>query len=100
MNEDPFECARRETLEETGIEIDNLRLVGVTNDMWPKLGSHYLTFHFATDWETGEARMTEPDKFERWEWFDWNALPHPLLLATQNFVAKGIDPFTAVAIRL
>ena len=98
MNEDVYDCARRETLEECGVEIDNLRLIGITNDMWPELGSHYLTLHFAADWKSGEARLTEPDQFEKWEWREWDDLPKPLLLATQHYFESGENPFTAEAI--
>ncbi len=98
MNEDIYDSARRETKEEAGIEIADLHLIAVTNDMWPELDSHYLTLHFACDWKSGEVELREPDKFERWEWFAWDYLPKPLLLATQNFVDAGWNPFTAIAI--
>ncbi len=98
MYEDVYECARRETMEEAGIEVENLRMVGVTNDIMREVGSHFITLEFAADWKSGEARLAEPDTFETWEWFPWDNLPKPLFPPTQNFVDSGVDPFTATAI--
>lgn len=88
------ECGRRETLEECGVEVENLRFIGITNDADPPTGSHYLTVALAADWQRGEARLIEPDKFERWEWFGWESLPEPLFIATRNFIESGYNPFT------
>lgn len=90
--EDWIECGVRETREECGVEIQNPRFIGMTNDVDPDNGSHYLTVALVADWKSGEAVLTEPDKFETWEWFAWDALPEPLFLSTQNFVKLGINP--------
>jgi len=94
MNESPEECAIRETREETGIELGRVRFIAVTNDIWEDIGTHYVTVSFVADWKSGETRLAEPDKFERWELFAWDALPKPLFLSTRNFVADGYNPFT------
>jgi|Deesub1362A_J573_1020465.scaffolds.fasta_scaffold00390_16 8-oxo-dGTP diphosphatase len=56
------ECAKRETKEETGIEIDNLRFLAVTNDIFEKEGSHYVTI-----WMSAEYRGGEPKRGWYWE---------------------------------
>ena len=94
MNESPEECARRETREETGIEIENLRFIAVTNDVYREVGSHFVTISYVADWKVGEVELTEPDKFEKWDWFAWEELPEPLFFATRNFVDTGYNPFT------
>jgi 8-oxo-dGTP diphosphatase len=93
INEAFEDCARRETREECGVEIENVRFIGVTNDVDEPTGSHYITVAFAADWKSGDARLTEPDKFERWDWFRWGELPEPLFLSTRNFVEEGYNPF-------
>ena len=93
MKESPEECAVRETLEEAGIEIGNLRFITITNDIH-KVGTHYVTASFVADWKSGEVRVMEPDKLERWEWFSWGSLPEPLFLSTRNFVKTGYNPLT------
>ena len=91
MKESPEECAIRETREEAGIEIKNLRFITITNDIH-EVGTHYVTICFVADWKLGDARVMEPDKCERWEWFSWKDLPSPLFLSTRNFLATGINP--------
>ncbi len=92
--ESPEECAVRETREETGIEIENVRFIGITNDIWTDVGTHFLTVHFAADIKSGKVELTEPDKFEMWEWFSWDSLPEPLFLSTRNFIKNGYNPLT------
>ncbi|KAI9147277.1 Nudix hydrolase 1 [Paramyrothecium foliicola] len=43
QGEDFFDCVKRETLEETGLEISATKVVGLTNDKFPELGKHYVT---------------------------------------------------------
>lgn len=93
MYEEWEDCARRETREEAGVEIKNLRLIAITNGYSLELGVHYVTLQFAADLVSGEAIVCEPDKFARWEWFPYDALPEPLFPATGNFVEKGYNPF-------
>ncbi len=92
MYEEPAECARRETKEETGLDIENIRFMTITNDVYEDVGQHYITLHFAADWKRGEARLVEPEKFSEWRWFDWGSFPEPLLLSTRNFIKTGYNP--------
>jgi 8-oxo-dGTP diphosphatase len=86
------ECCRRETMEEAGIEIANIRFVTATNDVTPEWGTHYITLHFVAEWSSGEPDVCEPHKCERWEWFVWKEFPAPLFLPVRNFVAMGFNP--------
>ncbi len=94
MYEEWEDCARRETLEEVGIEIEGARLMTVTNDPSRDVGTHYITLHFSAEPKSGTARLMEPDKFEKWEWFEWGKLPEPLFWPIRNFVKTGYNPFT------
>ena len=87
------EGARREVLEETGIEVGDMRFVAVLDDPQKEMGTHYLSLHFVADWVSGDASVIEPEKFERWEWFAYDALPEPLFPPTRNFVENGYNPF-------
>lgn len=71
------ECARRETLEETEINIKNLRFLLLKNvlDYLPK---HYVHISILADWESGEPKVLEPEKCESWGWYDLDNLPSPL----------------------
>lgn len=81
--ESPEDCARRETLEETGLAIKNLRRGPYTNDIFEKEGKHYVTLFILAEAD-GEAETKEPEKCERWEWCELGSLPSPLFLPLAN----------------
>lgn len=72
-------CAKREVLEETGIEIENVRFLRLLNlkNFAPK---HFIDIELLADWKSGEAQLLEPDKFETWNWYDLDHLPEPMFL--------------------
>lgn len=37
------DCAERETLEETGLEVKGLKVINVTNDVFEEADKHYIT---------------------------------------------------------
>lgn len=90
FNESWEQCAERETLEETGLKIRNIRFAAVTNDIFAKEEKHYITLFMISDYESGEVRIMEPDKCEKWEWFEWNekTLPEPLFIPLQNLIKQ------------
>ena len=94
LMEDLEACARRELLEETGLTTGEMKFIGITNDIWTDIGTHYVTVSYVTDLQEGEPRVMEPDKCEKWEWFDWGKFPEPLFLSTRNFINAGYNPFT------
>ncbi len=87
------DCAVRETLEETGIKIKNLRIGPYTNDVFEKEKKHYITLFVVADYDSGEVQVMEPDKWETWEWFSWDLLPIPLFLPIQNLLKQEFNPF-------
>jgi 8-oxo-dGTP diphosphatase len=92
MNEHPETCAIRETHEETGTEIKNVRFVTFTNNIHRETGTHGITLFYIADWDRGDVQLTEPDKFYGWEWFEWDKLPGQLFFPTRNFLDTGINP--------
>ncbi|MFA5840890.1 MAG: NUDIX domain-containing protein [Candidatus Paceibacterota bacterium] len=83
-----FECARRETKEETGIEICNIKFQYLANlkDYSPK---HFIQVAVIADWKSGEPEVMESNKCDGWGWYDLGNLPAPLFLATK----LGIDSY-------
>ena len=79
------ECAERETLEETGVEIENVRFLGLTNDIFEE-GKHYITIFVIADYSSGEPEVCEPDKFLGWKWVDLSTLPERLFLPVENLL--------------
>ena len=86
------ENAVRETMEESGVEIQNVRLMSVTNNFSEKAGKHYVTLHFYAEWTGGEPGDVEPDKMGDWAWFEWDTLPEPLFFPVKSFLNQNINP--------
>ncbi|HSB74589.1 MAG TPA: NUDIX hydrolase [Terriglobales bacterium] len=86
------DCARREVLEETGVKIGTTRPGPYTNDIFESEHKHYVTVYVVADHHAGEAHLLEPGKCERWDWFEWGALPQPLFPPVQNLLRRGFHP--------
>jgi len=84
------ECAKRETLEEVKIDINNIRFFAATNDIFKKEHKHYITIFMISDYDSGEVKNMEVDKCERWEWFKWSELPTSLFLPIKNLLKNNI----------
>lgn len=76
FGETPMEAAKREALEELGIEIGNLQFVSCLNLI--REGKHYLDCSFTAELISGEPTIKEPDKIEEIGWYPVDALPSPL----------------------
>ncbi len=70
------EGAKREVMEETGIEIDDPEVMCVSNDMNDH--AHFVTVGLIAKKFEGEPRVMEPDEIVEWRWFDLDALPSPI----------------------
>ena len=92
------DCAIRETMEETGIKIKNIRFGTATNDFFEKENKHYVTIFMVSDYDEGELKIMEPDKCEKWDWFEWeeDKLPHPLFIPQQNLLKQKYSPFKEI----
>ncbi|CAG8931698.1 unnamed protein product [Penicillium salamii] len=68
-------CAARETLEETGLDIRDLRYLNATNSVFQAENKHYITIFMGAVCEEGaEPKLLEPEKCEKWEWVSWDEL--------------------------
>jgi len=72
------ETAKREVMEETGMEIKNVRFAAVTNDIFEDDNKHYVSVWVMSDWSQNEPHITEPDKYIDQKWIDIDSLPEPL----------------------
>jgi len=76
------DCAKRETLEEAGIKINNLKFLCVAN-IKKHEGRQDIFIGLQADWESGEPKIMEPEKCEGWDWYDLEDLPSPLFYPTE-----------------
>ena len=64
--EDPIACAIRETKEESGLDVKNIRRGPYTNDVFEDVGRHYITLHMIAEYGGGKPALLEPDRFSEW----------------------------------
>ncbi|MCL5774683.1 MAG: NUDIX hydrolase [Patescibacteria group bacterium] len=75
--ETPAQAAIRETQEELGIIVGNLKFLVCLDEQW-KDGRQYVDIIFLADIISGEPRPMEPDKVEVAAWFPLDDLPEPM----------------------
>jgi 8-oxo-dGTP diphosphatase len=92
--ETPEDCAAREALEETGVQVGNLRFVCITNDVFDA-SRHYITIWMRGDYQGGEARLAAEYESSEVAWFGWEALPKPLFLSFQHLLQGKTYPQNA-----
>jgi len=82
--------AKRELLEETGIEGKKFRVISLTNDIVPD--AHFITIGFICQKFLGEPKVMEPDEITEWRWFSFHKLPRwvfpPSLKVIKNYKKK------------
>ncbi|HEY5221254.1 MAG TPA: NUDIX domain-containing protein [Candidatus Paceibacterota bacterium] len=78
-------CAKREVMEETGMEIEGIRFLRLLNlKMYaPK---HYVDIGLMALWKSGEPKIMEPEKCEEWGWYDMDKLPSPLFGTIDSYI--------------
>lgn len=90
------DCARRETIEETGLITGKLTLGPFTNDIFPEADKHYITIFAICTESTGVPKVLEPDNCESWDWYEWNNLPKPLFTPIANLLKQNFSPFKVI----
>ena len=78
------ECAKREALEEFGVEVGDLRYLCVSNII--AYGKHYVDIEFLGDIGEQEPRLMEPEAFDDYGWFPLDCPPEPLFQAMRYAV--------------
>jgi 8-oxo-dGTP diphosphatase len=71
-------AASRETLEETGLKLKNMKVVHLQQEFVEERQRNYFIAIVIADAEEGDAKVMEPTKADAWEWFPWNDFPKPL----------------------
>lgn len=98
FGETPEQCARREAMEEFGIELDDVHTGPYTNNFHISEDKHYITLIMvaAVSPNTSPARIMEPDKCAEIRWCTWPEVKQlPLFLPVRNLIeVHGFHPFT------
>ena len=91
------DCAKRETKEETNLEIKNIEFAWVTNDFFEEENKHYNTIFMTWEYSSGEFKNLEPHKCETLDWFDFDNLPKPLFLPIENLLQQDKNILKKIA---
>lgn len=83
------ECALREVMEECGLKVKNVRMVGVSNGVLKDEGRHYVTIIMAAECAGGTPTTIEKDKFVDVGWFD--RIREPFFELGRDVVEKFIS---------
>jgi 8-oxo-dGTP diphosphatase len=94
------DCAKRETKEETGVDIDNVKFRVITNDLFEKEQKHYITVWVDAEYVAGEPEVKAPEEESEVGWFSWDALPKPLFLPLQHLLEGKTYPSQATEDKL
>jgi 8-oxo-dGTP diphosphatase len=86
-------CAIRETEEETGLILPDATFWTAENTLFHLENKHYVVIFTIANLPKGqEARIMEPDKCVRWEWFPWTQPPTPLMPGIEQLMSKDKNP--------
>lgn len=85
-------CARRETLEETGLTLGRVALGPFSNEPFIVSGKHYVTLFVMAACPAGEPRVMESNKCAQWAWFTWDAMPTALFTPLARLRDSGFIP--------
>ncbi|PRQ40452.1 putative hydrolase [Rosa chinensis] len=90
------ECATREVKEETGLDIDKLQCLTVTNNLFLDKAKpyHYVVISIrAVLADHQQPQNIEPDFCDGCGWYEWNILPKPLFSPLEKAIQAGFNPF-------
>jgi len=82
------DATRREVKEETGVEVDDLRVIAVCNDVNTTDNTHYVNFFLLCQYCAGTVVNGEPEDLDRIEWYPIQNLPRPLFINIRRLLAK------------
>lgn len=91
--ESPFEAARREVCEETGLTLGELHFVAITSNIFTAR-EHSISLYFEAECrDSGSLIATADEKCQGWEWRCWTELDDELFLPLRLLRQSGYQPF-------
>jgi len=79
------DCVKRETKEESGVDIGNVRFASVANII-KHVDRQDVLLNFVSDWVSGEVVDDNNEKIGEWDWYSFDNLPQPLFYPTEVLI--------------
>lgn len=79
--------AKRETKEETGLNLNSVEVICVNNDK--NEHAHFVTVGLFSNSISGEPQVMEPDEIVEWRWFNFDEIPSSIFFPS----AKILDNY-------
>ena len=83
-----FATAKREVKEETGLDVDEFKLISVYDELrYIKTDNkHFLGLGVKAKYKGGEPKIMEPEKCQEWKWYSLDDLPGKILDNTEGII--------------
>ena len=78
------QAAIREVAEETGIKLNNAKVICINNDK--NENAHFVTIGLLSDDFEGEPKVMEPNEITEWKWFNLNKIPTPIFFPSKKIL--------------
>lgn len=82
----------RETKEETDLEVEVIRLMGVCDHIIKNENAHWVAMSYLCKIKKGEPKIMEPNKAFDMKWFKLNDLPEKLTITAK----KALDNYQKI----
>lgn len=86
------EGARREVMEEVGVEVGEFKILGLTNDRFEDQKRHSITIWLEAPYKSGEPHPKAQEELDEVAWFDRDSLPQPLYFSLRQYMEGKIYP--------
>lgn len=88
------EAVKRETKEETGVDIEIIKLLGICNHIVRNENSHWVSPSYLCKITQGQPQIKEPTKHLDMRWFPINNLPDNITITTKETVKNYLKMVT------
>jgi len=96
FGEKVIDTLKRETLEEAGVEIEDIEFLSYTDHILPEEKQHWLGLNFMALVREGQvAKNMEPHKFDDLRWFKFDQIPENLAMPTRESLPLMIERYEA-----
>lgn len=81
-----LQTAANEAKEEVNLDVQEVEIIGVTNDVYPAELKHYITVHLKAVKYSGIPKIMESHKFSDMRWFPLDSLPENIFPSVRSFL--------------